>query len=152
MTFEIAIGSAGALLLGIVGYFLKTRDRRLMDLEREGESHTKDITVMTGHLDTIGKRLSAGADSFRDITQTQKQLQQAQTDILLHFVEKKECKEHVKDHRVQHDKLDRTIDNIQQSVSDMRDTVRGIEAKLEGGIHTMSSMLAKVVKIGGSDE
>jgi len=147
---EIGASAIGAALLGLIVYFLKARDARINGLDKQAESNSKDVAVIAGQLETISKRLSAGSESFKDITQTQKQLQENQTYILTHFVEKPAF-EKEQDRTVEKfDKVDKTIEGLKETVTEVRLAVEGIENKLEGGIKTMTALLAKIVTIPGN--
>lgn len=144
---EIGAGALGTLLLGVVAYFLKTRDARLSGVEKQAEDTSKDVAVITGHLDTISKRLSAGAESFKEITQTQKQLQQTQTDIILNFVKIRDFEKEKDKTEARFVRVDKSIDGIKDVVNEVKLSVQGIEKTMNGGLDTMKDLLAKVVRI-----
>ena len=140
-------GGAILVLLTVVGYFLKGRDKRIGALESQGGLHVEKMAIIAGNLETISKRLSAGAESFKEITTTQKGLQETQTYIITNYVRKSDFDKFEEKISAKHEKIDRTIDGIKESVSDMKSTLMGMDQKINGGIRTMTDMLAKVVKI-----
>jgi len=148
MTASDAIwGGAGAILLAVVAYFLRTRDARLTSVEKQSEGSCKDVAVITGQLDTISKRLSAGAESFKDITNTQKQMQENQTYILTNFVKTTAFEKEQDKTSAKFETVDRNLNEIKDTVTEVKLSIKGIENKLEGGIKTMTDLLAKVVTI-----
>lgn len=144
---EIGAGALGASLLAVIAYFLRGRDARLRDLETQSDSSCKDVAVITGQLDTISKRLSAGADSFKEITNTQKQLQQTQTDIILNFVKMRDFEKEQDRTADRFAKVDKSIDGIKDVVNEVKLSVQGIEKTMNGNLEAMKDLLAKVVRI-----
>jgi len=135
------------ILLGVVAYFLKGRDKRIKDLEGADQIKTKEMALITGNLEIISKRLGAGADSFKEINSTQKGLQETQTYILTHYVQTKDLEKYEDKHDERHERLDHTIDGIKDSVAEMKSTMTGMDQKLTIGLKTMTDMIAKVVSI-----
>lgn len=135
------------ILLGVVAYFLKGRDKRIKDLEGADQIKTKEMAIITGNLDVISKRLGAGADSFKEINAMQKGLQETQTYILTHYVQTKDLEKYEDKHDERHERIDHTIDGIKESVAEMKSTMAGMDQKLTIGLKTMTDMIAKVVSI-----
>ena len=153
-----AIGTRGAALVGLIVYLLKGRDTRvsrvekqtgdrLTGVEKQTGDNTKDIAVTTTHLDAIGKRLSAGSETFKDINLTQKQLHESQTLILTQFAKTAALEKEQDKTAWKFEKVDKAIDSLKEVVNDVKSSVKGIESTMEGGIKSMTDLLAKLVTI-----
>jgi hypothetical protein len=144
---EIGGVSLGATLLAVIAYFLKGRDKRLQTIETKTETHAEKMVLVGGQLDTISKRLSAGADSFREITNTQKQLHANQTLFMTEFVKNRTFEKEQEKTEKLFARVDESIDGLKDTVTEVKLSVKGIENTMHGGIRTMTDLLAKVVTI-----
>ncbi len=158
-TIEIgAVSTVGAALVGLIVYLLRSRDNRATRVEKQTNDrlisvgkdtgdNTKDIAVTTQHLDAIGKRLSAGSEAFKDITETQKGLQKTQTIILTEFAQTAALEKEKDKVAAKFEKVDKSIDDVKEVVHEVKLSIIGIEKTMEGGIKSMRDLLAKLVTI-----
>jgi hypothetical protein len=155
MTTDMIIGAGSCfivMLLGIVAYFLRGRDKRLEYLVSRDEVTREKLQILAGQIDTISKRLGTGADTFREITEAVKQVQTVQTHILTQYVAIPALDKYCDRHEAKHEQIDRTLETVRVDFTEMKTSISGIMAKLDAGVDNLRSLIAKFVTIRDRDQ
>ena len=97
--------------------------------------------------DLLDKRLSSGSETMQRMTARIEQMQNNQVEQFAKVVPQATFENYCNAHKEDHKQLDDRVEELRRGQEAVRDDVRGFGTKLDAGLGTMTTMLAKIVTI-----
>ena len=130
-----------AIGLGIA-WINKTRDRIDRD-RRDFELREREV---------LEKRLAAGADAMAELKNRASKLEENNVQICSSLLPRvSELDRYVEKHAIEHEKIDKTLQVVRDSVADLRIDVASIGEKLAGSISTVSQALGRLIEVRNTE-
>ena len=121
-----------------IAWINRTRDRIDRD-RRDFELREREV---------LEKRLAAGADAMAELKSRASKLEEANVQVCTGLIPRiRELDRYVEKHEQEHEKIDKTLQGVRDSVADLRIDVASMGERLAGSISTVSQALSRLIDV-----